>query len=160
MSLRNNGYIKLYRNITDWGWYSDLNTTRLFIHCILKANFIEKEWHGKKIPVGSFVTSYAKLAQELNLSVHSIRTAINRLKSTGEITYQGTNQNSIITVNNYLTYQKYDTQNDNQIANKSHAIGKQLATTNKRNKGIKEEYYSKKEIFKKLKEQYERDGHL
>ena len=150
MPKGDNGYIRLYRNIMDWGWYLEPNTARLFIHCILKANYTEKEWQGIKIPAGSFVTSYDKLAQELKLTKDQIRTAIKHLKLTQEITYKGTNKYSIITVNNYKFYQTLPTHSTTQTPKTSHTNPTQTPTTNKRNKGKKEEYYDVDKIFEEL----------
>ena len=85
MLLPDDGFVKIYRKITNWDWYDDPNTFRLFIHCILKANYKEKEWHGITIPVGSFVTSYAKLAKELKLTPDKIRLAMKKLKTTTQM---------------------------------------------------------------------------
>ena len=151
-----NGYVRLYRDIMDWSWYDDANTVRLFIHCILKANYDDNVWHGIKIERGSFVTSYAKLAQELKLTNSKIRTAISNLKMTNTITHKSTAKYSIITVNNYSSYQTNDTQFSSQITNKSQTNRNQIATTNKRNKGKKDEFKNRSEIFKKLREDYEK----
>ena len=152
MSKGDNGYIKLYRNIMDWEWYSNHNATKLFIHCLLKANYTEKEWQGKKLPIGSFVTSYEKLSKELNLSIRAIRTALKNLKKTHELTHNTTNQYSVIKVNNYTKYQQTDNQNGSQMTSKRQANDKQVTTTNKVNKGIKKEYYDVDRIFKKLED--------
>ena len=77
-------YIKLDRNILTWGWYTDANTVRLFIHIILKANIKECKFLGVTVKRGQLVTSYANLAKELNLSIRSVRTALNHLKATGQ----------------------------------------------------------------------------
>ena len=45
------------------------------------------------------------LSKETALSQQQCRTALSKLKSTGEITYQSTSQYSIITVNNWKLYQ-------------------------------------------------------
>ena len=150
------GYVRLYRDIMDWSWYDDANTVRLFIHCILKANYDDNVWHGIKIERGSFVTSYAKLAQELKLTPDKIRTSISHLKMTNTITHKPTAKYSIITVNNYSSYQTNDTQFPKQIPNESQTNPKQIPTTNKRNKGKKDEFKNRSEIFKKLREDYEK----
>ena len=31
------GWIKIHRKITEWEWYDDVNTFRLFMHLILKS---------------------------------------------------------------------------------------------------------------------------
>ena len=112
-------FIKLYRNITNWGWYTNVNIARLFIHWIIKANYVEKEWQGIKISAGSFVTSYSKLAQKLDLTVDKIRTAISHLISTHEITHKKTRQYSIITKTNYNLSQQNPKQNPFKIPNDS-----------------------------------------
>ena len=53
-------YIKLYRNLLAWEWYSDINTCRLFIHMLLKANWKEGNFRGTTVPRGSFVSSIGK----------------------------------------------------------------------------------------------------
>ena len=77
------GWISLHRKMIDWEWYNEPNTIRLFLHCLLKANHQDKKWRGIDIKRGSFVTSYAKLADELELSIQNVRTALNNLKLTG-----------------------------------------------------------------------------
>lgn len=46
----NGNYIKLSRNLLDWGWYKDANTSRVFLHCLLKANWKDGEYYGVRIP--------------------------------------------------------------------------------------------------------------
>ena len=124
------GYIKLHRQIMEWEWYSDINVTRVFIHCLLKANHKDNKWLGKTIKAGSFTTSYEKLSIETGLSVQNVRTALNKLKSTNEITYQSTSQYSIITINNWYKFQLNNTQINNQITNDQQTINNQLTTNN------------------------------
>ena len=160
MTKGDNGFIKLYRSIMDWGWYCDSNTARLFIHCLLKANYTEKEWQGVTIPIGSFVTSYEKLAQELNLTKKEVRTALNHLKMSHELAHESTSQYSIITVINYVKYQTWGTQNGTQWALEGQTTGTQRATTNKEKKGRKKEYQDRSKIFEELKEIYKESGKL
>jgi hypothetical protein len=112
-------YIKLDRNIMTWGWYTDANTVRLFIHIILKANIKECKFLGVAVKRGQLVTSYPSLAKELNLSIQSIRTALNHLKLTGEVTVKNYPKFSLISVVNYDRYQ-------DKLTGKS--TGKQQAT--------------------------------
>lgn len=123
------GYIKLHRQIAEWEWYSDIKVTRVFIHCLLKANHKDKKWHGETIKKGSFITSYENLSIETGLTVQQVRTAINKLKSTGEITYQSTRRCSIISINNWNEYQADNTQNNKQITNEQQTNNKQITTT-------------------------------
>ena len=159
MLLPDDGFVKIYRKITNWDWYDDPNTFRLFVHCILKANYKEKEWHGITIPVGSFVTSYSKLAKELKLSNREIRTALDHLKSTQEVTYKSTPRYSIIALNNYKKYQQTDTQND-KLATNCRQTNDKLVTTTKERKNERKKAYSYDNIFKKLEEKARQEGRL
>lgn len=99
------GHIKLHRSILSWEWYQDTNTTRLFIHLLLTANYEDVKWRGIVIKRGQRICSRAMLAEETNLTEQNIRTALNRLVSTNEITKQSTPKGTVITLNNYDKYQ-------------------------------------------------------
>ena len=105
--------------MVDWEWYKNANCSRLFIHCLLKANYEDKKWQGIIIPKGSFVTSIKQLSSELGISEQQIRTALKKLKSTNEITCTSTNKYTMICVVNYGRYQtpRGDEQHTNQHAN-------------------------------------------
>jgi hypothetical protein len=99
------GWIKLHRQITDWEWYDDHNTFRLFMHLLLKANHKERSYRGVKIEVGCVMTGRELLSKETGLSVQQIRTCLERLKSTNEITIKSDKQGTIIQVVKYKDYQ-------------------------------------------------------
>ena len=107
-------YIKVSRSMLDWEWYSDINTSRLFIHMLLKANWKDGNFKGTTVPRGSFVSSVRKLADETSLTEREVRTAINHLKTTGEVTHKSTSKYSVFTVVNYDLYQSNDTQSVSQ----------------------------------------------
>ena len=141
------GYIKLHRQLLEWEWYSNINVKTLFIHCLLKANHIDKKWLGVLIKKGSFITSYENLSIETGLSIHQIRTALDKLKMTGEVASKSTSQYSIITINNWDRFQIDDKQNDRQMTNKSQADDNQIATDNNNNKNNKENNVYAPRIF-------------
>lgn len=99
------GFITVHRQITDWEWYSDLNTRSLFLHLLIVANHAPSKWRGHDILRGQRLTSYETLSRESALSVQSVRTSLSRLKSTGEITTKSTSSFTLITIINYDTYQ-------------------------------------------------------
>ncbi|WP_370777925.1 hypothetical protein [Roseburia sp.] len=111
-------YIKLSRGLLDWEWYTDINTTRLFIHMLLKANWKDGNFKGTTVPRGSFVSSIGKLSSETGLTEREIRTAISHLKKTGEVTSKTTNKFTVFTVVKYDLYQTSDKQNDRQETSK------------------------------------------
>lgn len=108
------GWVILSRKILEWRWYTDINTCRLFIHMLLKANWKEGDFRDTTVPRGSFVSSIDKLSEETLLTKREIRTAISHLKMTGELTVKTTNRYSVFTVKNYDLYQHDDTQSDIQ----------------------------------------------
>ena len=102
---RTNGFIKLSRRLIDWEWYDDPNVLTVWIHCLLSANWKDNRYHGEVIPRGSFVTSYARFAQECGLSVGTVRRCFDKLKSTGEIDLQVTHRGTRIKVHKYAVFQ-------------------------------------------------------
>ena len=133
-------YIKINRSLLEWGWYKDKNTSRLFIHMLLKANWKDGFFLGIEIKRGSFVSSLAKLSEETNLSVREIRTALKHLESTGEVTSTKYNKFTVFTVNNYCSYQSIDRQSDKQVTSNRQASDKQVTTIEEGKKGRKKEY--------------------
>lgn len=131
------GWIKMYRQFTEWEWYKDIPVRILFEHCLFKANRENKKWQGTVIKQGSFITSYENLAFETGLTKQQIRTALDKLKSTGEITHKTTRRYSMITVNNWNKYQADNTQVNTQITSNQHRNNIEITTT-KEIKEIKE----------------------
>lgn len=99
-------YLKLYRKIVDWEWYSCPATKDLFIHCLIKANWKAADWHGIHMEPGEFIQSNEKIANETGLSVKQIRTAFLHLIETGEVAVRRVGKYRVITVKNYSTYQQ------------------------------------------------------
>ena len=99
--MDNDTYIRLYRSLLNWQFYSDRNVKDVYLHCLLSANFKPKNWKGEIIGRGSFVTTYKKLSEELGMSPQEIRTAINKLIDSNDLTKKTTNKYTIITVVGY-----------------------------------------------------------
>ena len=103
------GSIKLHRSIMGWEWYKEPNTMRLFIHCLLKAQYQDSKFKGLTIKRGSFITGRNVLGQELGLTPQQVRTILNKLKETEEINISSTTRGTLIEVVNYESYQVSDT---------------------------------------------------
>ena len=127
-------YIKLSRGLLEWEWYTDINTTRLFIHMLLKANWKDGNFKGTTVPRGSFVSSIGKLSGETGLTEREIRTAISHLKKTGEVTSKTTNKFTVFTVVKYDLYQTTDKQNDRQPTGNRHSNDIQTTTIEEKKK--------------------------
>lgn len=130
-------YIKLSRKLMEWEWYGNINTCRLFIHMLLKANWKDGRFEGKLIERGSFVSSLPKLAEETQLTMREVRTAISHLKSTGEVTYKSYAKYTVFTIKNYCRYQFSDTQIDRQATGKRHSNDILTTTIEEKKEGKK-----------------------
>lgn len=122
----NAGFILLYRQITEWEWYQNPNTFRVFLHCLLMANFTDGRFEGKEIKRGQFVTSLPSLSDQTSLSIRQVRVALDHLIMTGELTSKAYSRFRVITVVNYDKYQNNDRQSDSQTADKRQADDRQV----------------------------------
>ena len=132
-----NGFIKLHRQLIDWEWYTDTPVKVLFLHLLLMANYEDGKWRGITVKRGQRLTSLQRLADETGLTVQQVRTALDKLENTGEITCQATNKYTLINVENYTLYQgktgTSNKQSNKQTTNEQQTNNKQI-TTNKNNK--------------------------
>jgi len=111
------GFITLDRKILEWEWYDDINTKVLYLHLLLNARFAGGSWRGNTIGRGQLITGRKSLSRQLKLSEQNIRTSLNRLKSTNEITIKVTNEFSVVTLVNYDKYQSFNTKLTNELTN-------------------------------------------
>jgi hypothetical protein len=99
------GWVKLHRKFYEWEWYDKSETVHLFLHCLLKANHKDKLYRGILVKAGTFLTSRDLLSKELGLSVRQVRTSLNRLKKTSELSIETSSQGTVIEVVKYKQYQ-------------------------------------------------------
>ena len=125
--MNKEGWISLYRKFLDWQWYDYPTVKIVFLHCLLSANHKPAKWRDLTIKRGQLITSYEKLAAHNGLSIQQVRTAIEKLQSTNEITYKSTSRYSIITIKNYNLYQDSNIQ-------KTETNNKRATTNNNDNK--------------------------
>ena len=143
------GWIKLHKKFIEWGWFHKSEMVHLFIYFLLKANHKPRYFEGHLIKTGSFVTGRNKIHSETGISSQTIRTCIERLKSTNEITIKSTKRFSIITINNYNAYQSKESETNqviNQVTNQQLTNNQPTTNHNIRIKELKNE--------KNIKEQY------
>jgi len=126
--MTDQGFIKIHRSILKWEWWKDANTMRVFMYLLLNANWEDSKFMGHDVPKGSLVTSYASIANALNISVKNTRTAIKHLKSTGEVAIKTASKFSIITVINWEKFQGYENEVASKVANE--VAGKRQASGN------------------------------
>ena len=139
-------FLKLFRKLVYWEWYKDVNTFKLFMHCLIMANWKDGRWKGIEYKRGQFITSIANLAKDTGLTIQQTKTALKHLQLTNEVTSNTTNKYTVITVVSFDKYQgeqqtKQQTNNkqNNKQNNKEVTKNQQQNKNNKNNKNISEE---------------------
>lgn len=133
-------YIKLFRDIQQWRWYTDGNTARVFVHILLNAKYKPTEYKGYTIEAGQCIFGRKKWAEDLNMSERQVRTAIEHLKSTNEITTKSTNKFTVITVVKWEFWQMgegYSTNKPTNNESNKRPTNDQQTTTYKEYKNTK-----------------------
>ena len=147
------GWIKLHRQLLEWEWYDEPDTFRLFMHCLLKANHKDNNYRGQIVKAGSFLTSRDLLSKETGLSIQKIRTSLERLELTKEITTKKSKKGTVLQIVKYKNYQgvnqsvnQQNNQSVNQIVTNKQPTVNQIVTTNKNEKNEKNENNEKKSL--------------
>ena len=150
------GFVKLFRKFKAWGWYQDYVVKDVFIHLLLTANVKTTPWRGRILAEGQVVIGAQKLADELGFSRQQVRTALDKLKSTNEITTEATNRYTVITIVNWRDYQsekKYLTNTlTRNVTNKQPTDNQQITNKQPQNKN--------RENIKNKKNREKREGAL
>jgi hypothetical protein len=138
----NTGFVVIHRKIMEWEWYSDTNTFRVFLHLLLKANHKPTKFRGFEIGRGQVIIGRKALAKTLKLSEREVRTAIEHLKMTGELTIKSTHRFSGATLTKYTLYQDRKPRTTSQAtsqATSKRPASDQQATTSKQCNNVNNE---------------------
>lgn len=127
--MANEGYIKLYRKMMKWGWYTDTNAKCVFLHLLFLAQYEPCFYRSVKLEIGQAVTSIREISAQTGISVKSVRTALEHLKSTQEVAQSSHGKFSVFTVKNYSDYQCEGTVSGKQVAQSGQTSGTQVAQT-------------------------------
>lgn len=138
--MANEGYIKLYRRMMKWGWYTDTPTKCVFLHLLFLACYEPCYYKGVHLEPGQAVSSIRQIATDTGLTVKQVRTAINHLKETQEVAQSPYGKFSVFTVNNYNDYQCTGTDEGKQMAQEGHSEG--TLPNIKKNKEVKNTPYN------------------
>jgi uncharacterized protein (UPF0147 family) len=104
--MNNIGWIKLHRKIRDWEGYPNIKRLGFLVYLLLKANWEDKEWQGITIKRGSFVTSIDNLCYGTGINERQTRYLLSVMQSAGEVSIKGTNKYTVISINNFDSYQE------------------------------------------------------
>ncbi len=133
------GWVKLHKKFIKWEWYDEIQTKVLFIHLLLTVNYEDRNWRGTLIRRGQTVTTLRQLAKTLRCSVQQIRTCLDHLKSTHEITQHSTPQHTVITLVRYDDYQTTNTLVNTQSTHEQHTSNKRPTLPKEDTKKYKKE---------------------
>jgi len=146
MAETQEGFIFLWRCFTKTSFYRNPIVTHLAVHLLLKANHEKAKfvWNSQKVTLlpGQLITGREALAKSSSLTSQNVRTGLKILKNCGFLTIKSTNKFSIITICNYMTYQKngkHVNQLSNQQLTNSQPTELEKLTTNNNNIYKKEE---------------------
>lgn len=145
--------IKIHRKLKERERYTDSNTFRLFFHLLISANHKWQKWKWIEITQWQCIVWRKQLSIDLLLTEQQIRTSLEKLKNSKNITSKPTNKFSLITVCNWELYQS----NEDEITNKhtmKQPTSNQQVTTNNNDKNIKNNnIYTEEEekVFKSWK---------
>lgn len=130
----NNGFITLHRKILDWQWYSDANVSRVFLHVLLSATHKDSKWKNISVKRGEFITSYDSIAVKLGLTSRQVRSAIIKLKKSGECVTRRSGLSFVVSIVKYDDYQSNKIENvtriDTKMSRESHENVTRMSTYN------------------------------
>jgi hypothetical protein len=106
------GYVKLWRAFLDSEQMSDDWLCRLFVWCILRANFEPSKFKGMDLSPGQFVTGRISAASELKVSPSKWYRGIERLAEMGAIKVSANSNWTTLTLCNWQTYQSGDNKSE------------------------------------------------
>lgn len=142
------GFVKVPRQLLNWRWYSNRNVRLVFLDLLMRAAWGDEEFIGVQLHRGQVAVSVAELATSNQLTVQQTRTALNNLKSTGDITTESTPKFTIITLNFYDDFLGFNKPDNVQLT--STCSQTQQAPVEKINKPT---YYNKKKEIKEKEEE-------
>ena len=102
------GWIKLHRRILEWEWWDDPVMVKVWLRLLFDANYESKKWKGITVERGQLIFGRMEYAEKCCISERQIRTAMERLKTTGEVTIKTTNKYSLVTLTKYDLYNPID----------------------------------------------------
>lgn len=112
------GYIILWRSILDSSIWTNLKLQRLYFWILLRANFKKVEVFPTVEKVilqpGQFITSYPHAADELKMSVGSVKNYLDLLKNERIIEVKSTNKYTVITIRNWESLQNPERKTENK----------------------------------------------
>lgn len=130
------GFVKDYRSKLDWEWFTDPKTAHLWEYICLRVNYEPSRFRGIEIRRGEMLESINTISKNTGLSEKNVRTALEHLKSTGEVACKRTRYGLLINAIKYAHFQSQEretgtqtgTQPADEVAMKWQGSGNEVAT--------------------------------
>lgn len=141
--MRDAGYVKLHRSLLEWEWIDDSDCVLLLVHLMLRVNWKDARWHGRIIPAGTVIIGQGDFAHKMGWSRQKLQRALDKLKSSGEVSTTPGSKWTAVTLVNWAKYQGEDVptgqQTGQETGSNRAATGQQPGTIEEGKKGRREE---------------------
>lgn len=136
------GHIKTHRELINKAFYKDSEKVHLWLHLLLRANWIEREemFAGKPIKCkpGQFTTGRKQLSIETGINESKIERILTYFeKIEHQIEQQKSSVNRLISIVNWCKFQQSEQRNEQQV-NNDRTTSEQRVNTPKEVKEVKE----------------------
>ena len=133
-------FVFLHRSLLDSRVFSDEFMLKLWVWCLLKANWKRGWKNGREIPPGSFATGESSASDQLGVSGGKWRRGIATLKDWGMVTSKATNRFTVISIVKWPEYQAMRRTGDEQVASRRRASDEPVTTIEEGKKGRTEDH--------------------
>lgn len=134
------GWVKLHRCLINKPIFDNANLLKVWIWCLCKATHSEHDQlvglQKVKLTPGQFIFGRIKAAEELNIPQSTVWRLMTFLKDNESLDIKTNNKYSIITIDNWASYQADTNKTDNKVDNERTTDGQQM-DTNKNVKTVK-----------------------
>ncbi len=103
------GFITIDREFVNWPLFHDDAAWKMMCYLLMRANYKTRFWGTRTINPGEYVTSYAHLSEDLHKPRDTVKRLLTKLKNIGEVKTTRLGNALLISMPNYLKYQRFRT---------------------------------------------------
>ena len=118
------GHVKIYRRLKKSPYYKDSQYVHLWLHLLLEVNHSPHREKLKgsdafiELQPGQVLTSRDKLSEQTGIHSSKVNRMLKAFETEQQIEQQTFNKYRIITITNWVSYQKREQQNEQQMNNR------------------------------------------
>ena len=148
------GFITIDREFVNWPLFHDDAAWKMMCYLLMRANYKTRFWGTRTINPGEYVTSYAYIGEDLHKPRDTVKRLLTKLKNIGEVNTMHLGNALLISMPNYLKYQRFRTRRHKDSARPEPDISPEpelQALTTKENKPEnnfkRKENYTRRQSF-------------